>query len=359
MSLCSLTQRFLAASAAVVVGLTLASAPPAGATSPNPIAGNWGVHTGKWDNTYPAYQHAHGRKKRLYAKVALRPHAAWFTNPNASTIPTSLGRYIERTQHGDPNKLVQFALFRQWPHRESHRRVPLSAADQAAYRNWMDTVARTVGNTRVMIILEPDLALDAPGGHTIDRGVRLSLVRYAAQRLASLPNATVYLEAGAPDWLKVPTATQLLIDAGIAYTEGFALGGTHHTSVGADVNYAAAIASRLAALGYRGKHAVLDTADNGHPFTYQRYRRHHSHKSFLTPMICKRKRQRVCVTLGVPPTTNVTAYSRRLHLNATQNARLATFVDAFVWVGRPWRGGNGKSFSRKRLLQAARTTPFK
>ncbi|SFC00158.1 Glycosyl hydrolases family 6 [Nocardioides terrae] len=358
MSLCSLTQRVLAASVAAVVGLTLASAPPAGATPANPLVGNWGVHTGKWDNTYPAYQHAHGHKKRLYGKVALRPHAAWFT-AHTHSISTSLERYIERTQHGDPNKLVQFALFRQWPDREARRHVPLTAADQAAYRSWMDTVAQTIGNRRVMIILEPDLALDAPGGHTADPAVRLSLVRYAAQRLSSLPNATVYLEAGAPDWLKASTATQLLIDAGIGYTRGFALGGTHHTSVGADVNYAAAIASGLAARGYPGKTAVLDTADNGHPFTYQRYRKHHSHKSFLTPITCKRKRQRVCVTLGVPPTTNVTAYSRKLHLNATQNARLATYVDAFVWVGRPWRAGNGKSFSRKRLLQAARTTPFR
>jgi hypothetical protein len=188
--------------------------------------------------------------------------------------------------------------------------------------------------------------------------VRLSLVRYAAERLSHLPNTTVYLEAGAPDWLSVPHATQLLVDAGIAYTEGFALGGTHHTSVGADVNYAAAIAGRLAAAGYGTKHVVLDTADNGRPFTYQRYRKHHSKRSFLTPVICRTKRQRTCVTLGVPPTTNVTAYARQLHLNATQTARLSALVDAFVWIGRPWRGGNGAAFSRKRLLQAARTTPF-
>jgi hypothetical protein len=222
----------------------------------------------------------------------------------------------------------------------------------------MDVAARVIGNTRAMVILEPDLALDAPGGRTADRQVRLSLVRYAAQRLSRLPRTTVYLEAGAPDWLSVPRATQLLVDAGIAYTEGFALGGTHHTSVGADVDYAAAIAARLAAAGYPGKHVVLDTADNGRPFTYQRYRKHHSKKSFLTPRICRTKRQRTCVTLGVPPTTDVTAYSRKLHLTRAQTARLAALVDAFVWVGRPWRGGNGSSFAPRRLLQAARTTPF-
>ena len=358
MSLRSLARRMLVVLVALLLAATLGPTVPAGATTPNPIAGNWGLHTGRFDQTYPAYVRAHGRQKRLIGKVALRPHAAWFTNNDASRLRQTLSTYIAKTQHGDRSKLVQFALFRQWPGREAHRNVPLTAAQQQAYRDWMDTAAEVIGNTRTMIILEPDLALDGPHGHTADPAVRLSLVRYAAQRLSRLPRTTVYLEAGAPDWLSVEHATQVLISAGIAWTEGFALGGTHHTSVRADVDYAAAIAARLSAAGYGGKHVVLDTADNGRPFTYQRYRRYHSKESFLSPVICRRKRQRVCVTLGVPPTTDVSAYARRLRLSALQTARLNALVDAFVWIGRPWRSGNGAHFSRKRLLRAARTTPF-
>jgi hypothetical protein len=348
--------RLLATSLAALVAIALAPALPAHATAGNPLAGSWGVHTGRWDRTYPAYAHSSGRKKRLYAKVALRPHAAWMTQGDPGTMAKTLTAYIRDTQHGNPNALVQFALFHEWPRGEGRRGVRMTAAEQAQYRRWIDTAVRVIGSTRAMVILEPDLALNGPHGHTADPAVRLSLVKYAAQRLSSLPRTTVYLEAGAPDWLSAKHAVRLLVSAGVAYTRGFALGGTHHTSVGADVNYATAIIGGLTRAGYPGKRAVLDTADNGRPFTYQQYRRHHSHKSFLTPMICRNKRQRTCVTLGVPPTANPTAYARRLHLSAAQTNRLGAYVDAFVWMGRPWRGNNGHAFSPKRLLQAARTT---
>lgn len=358
MSAPSRLSRLLATSVAALAALTLAPAVPAHASAGNPLTGTWGVHTGRWDKTYPAYAHASGRKKRLYAKVALRPHAAWMTQGDPAKMAGTLTQYIRDTQHGNPDALVQFALFHEWPRSEARRNIPMTAAEQAGYRRWIDTAVRVIGSTRTLVILEPDLALNGPHGHTADPAVRLSLVRYAAQRLSSLPRTTVYLEAGAPDWLSVRHATQLLVRAGIGYTRGFALGGTHHTSVGADVDYAARIISRLTSAGYPNKRVVLDTADNGRPFTYQQYRRHHSHKSFLTPVICRNKRQRTCVTLGAPPTANPSAYARKLRLNRAQTGRLAAYVDAFVWMGRPWRGNNGAAFSPKRLLQAARTTPL-
>lgn len=351
--------RLLVASVAALLAFTLAPAVPAGAASPNPLAGRWGVYTGGWDRTYPAYRHARGRQKRLFAKVALRPHAAWFANPDLGKLVDNLGEYIRNSQHGDPNALVQFALFHQWPRGEGGRHIPMTQQEQAAYRTWIDTAVRTIGSTRAMVILEPDLALDAPSGHTVDRGVRLSLVRYAAQRLSTLPRTTAYLEVGAPDWLKVPTATRLLVDAGVRYTRGFAVGGTHHTSVGADVNYATRIAAVLARSGYPGKHAVLDTADNGRPFTYQQAARKFPRPRFHDLGICRTKRERRCVTLGIPPTTHVTGHRRALHLTRRQDARLPAVVDAFVWLGRPWRGNGGGTFAPKRLLQAARTTSFR
>jgi hypothetical protein len=357
MLLRSLTaRRLLVASVAALLALVLAPAIPAHATSGNPLGGTWGLYTGKWDLTYPTYQRLRGRKKRLAARVALRPHAAWFANPDESKLVTNLGEYIRNTQHGNPNALVQFALFHQWPGGEKHRNVPMTAQEQAQYRHWIDTVVRVVGSTRALIILEPDLALDAPGGHTADPGVRLSLVRYAAQRLESLPRTSVYLEIGAPDWLSVPTAAQVLVSAGVGYTRGFAVGGTHETPLGKDAVYAAAISRRLAALGYPGRTAVLDTADNGRPFTHRQGSRKYPHgKSYG---VCRNKRERRCLTLGVPPTTNVLAARRGLRLTSAQRSALAGTVDAFVWFGRPWRDQGGATFSANRMVQLGRTTPF-
>lgn len=353
------------AAALLSIGLSatmVPTAPSAHAAPGNPLGGPWGHYTGPIDRTWPAYVNATGRQKQLFAKVALQPRVSWFTETTSvDRLPEALGGYIHNMQKGNPDALVQFALFRQWPRGELNRHIPLTAEEQAAYRHWIDTAVATIGNARALIVLEPDLALDAPGRRglkTADPAVRLSLVRYAAQRLAQLPRATVYLEAGAPDWLKPWRATRLLIDAGIAYTEGFALGGTHHTSVGADVDYAWKIRNQLAARGYPNKRVVLDTADNGRPFTFQQYRRKYPRAPFITPVMCKTKREKRCNTLGVPPTTRVTAYRRKLGTNARQQARLGAIVDAFVWMGRPWRGNNGAHFSPTRLLKAARTTPF-
>lgn len=355
----SLPLRLIVTSVAALLAFTLAPTVPAQATTGNPLGGTWGLYTGQWDQTYPSYQQATGERKRLFAKVALRPHAAWFANPDLDGLVEHLGEYIRTTQHGNRDALVQFALFHLWPRREANRDIPMTAQEQADYKRWIDTAASVIGHTRAMVILEPDLALTVPGKHglrTADPAVRLSLVRYAAQTLARLPRTTVYLEVGAPDWLKPAAATRMLIDAGVRYTRGFAVGGTHHTSVGADVDYTARIVSRLAAAGYPNKRAVLDTADNGRPFTYQQQARKYAAQGEIG--ICRTKRERRCATLGIPPTTHVTGHRKALHLTRRQNARLGTLVDAFVWFGRPWRGNGGGTFAPERLLQAARTTPF-
>lgn len=340
----------------------LPGAPPAAAAPDNPLGGPWGHYTGELDRTWPAYVNATGPEKQLFAKVALQPRAVWFTETmSPPRLREILGRYIANVQKGNPDALVQFALFRVWPRGELRRNIPLTAEEQAAYREWIDAAAETIGNARALIVLEPDLAINANYGRsmkTADPAVRLSLVRYAAERLSRLPRATVYLEAGAPDWLKPRRAARLLINGGIAHTEGFAIGGTHHTSVGADVDYAWKLRNQLAARGYPNKRVILDTADNGRPFTFGQYRRKYPRAPFITPVMCKTKREKRCNTLGVPPTTDVMRYAGALRLNARQVGRLGAIVDAFVWMGRPWRGNNGAHFSPKRLLAAARTTPF-
>lgn len=57
-------------------------APAARATSPNPIAGDWGLYTGPNDSVYPPYAAAGGKTRELLARVALHPRAVWYTNPD-------------------------------------------------------------------------------------------------------------------------------------------------------------------------------------------------------------------------------------------------------------------------------------
>lgn len=348
----------LVAAVVAVAALALGLATPGPAEvapSRNPLAGHpWGVYRGDADSIYPAWQAARGTAKTLLGRMALRPRVRWFT----SYIPGSEVRervrdYISSTQHGNPNVLVPMATFRLWPHHESAKGVPLSRAAQRAYRQWVDNAALGIGSSRVALILEPDLAVTLTSWHP---AVRMALARYAARRFSALPNTTVYLDAGSSDWLKIPDAVGLLRASGIGYVRGFALGATHHPSTGAELRYGRQLALALGRVGYRFKHFIVDTSDNGHPYTNGQFWAAHPHGDVNDPPACTARWQRVCVSLGIPPTANVTA--RRWHLAAAAMPAARYRCDGYLWIGRPWLGGNDSYFDRVKALNAARTSPF-
>ena len=62
------------------------------------------------------------------------------------------------------------------------------------------------------------------------------------------------------------------------------------------------------------------------------------------------------MTLGVPPTTNVTNSRRGLSRSARRIA--GRLCDAFLWIGRPWLYDGVSPFVESQALQLARSTPF-
>lgn len=326
------------------------------------IGGRWAVYRGPWNGIYPAYQRATGQNKALLGKIALQPRAIWFTaNLGTSRIGNDVRQFIADQQQGDPDALVQLAIFRQWPREEAGRGTPLSVAEQADYRAWIDRVAEAIGDARVAMILEPDLGLDAVPNdphdkRTADPAARLALVRYAAHRFGELPRTSVYLDASDSDWLSVAKEVPLLSAAGIDDVRGFALGATHYSSVADNIDYGTELARALAEAGHPGKHFVIDTADNGRPFTWAQYYAKHRGGDFDNAEPCRSTAETQCDTLGIPPTTDVT--DPRLHLTGTQADRAEQYVDGYLWFGRPWLVRQAAPFSLQRSLQVARTTPF-
>ncbi|UDY25299.1 glycoside hydrolase family 6 protein [Nocardioides sp. Kera G14] len=334
------------------------------AAAQNPLAGGpWGVYRGPWNGIYPAYQRAKGTNKALLGKIALRPRVVWFTgNFSTKAIGPAIANTIkaQQAEYG-PNTLVQLALFRMWVGGENARGRALTAAQQTAYRQWIDAAVAAIGTARTAIVLEPDLGLAAIPNNawekrTKDAAVRLGLVRYAAQRLATLPRTSVYLDASDSDWLSLQKVVPLLVSAGIQYTRGFALGATHYTSVQANLAYGKAISDKLAASGLADKHFVIDTADNGKPFTWAQNRAGKPSGNFDNAATCKSRTEVRCDTLGIPPTANVV--DARLHLTASQAQIAQQYADGYLWFGRPWLVNQASPFSLKRSLAVARTTPF-
>ena len=333
---------------------------PTAANTSNPLANRpWGVYEGPIETSWAPYASATGTNKALLAKIALRPKAAWFGAwiPN-SQIASKVSGYIANSQNGNPQALVQMAIFRMvpWEH-EACTRLP-SAAEQASYKQWIDRFASAVGSAHTAIIMQPDgpFALCAPGGSKVPS----SLISYATRELSALPNTSVYIDAGAADWPApgsqggVGKAVQILTQAGVQYARGFAMNSTHYSDVNLEVRRGALIAQALASRGYGSKHFVVSTSSNGHPFVFGNYTGSDSDNANVCSIASPASA--TCVTLGIPPTPDVTNPRWRLWSSTIPLA--SSYVDGYMWFGRPWLYRQASPFQLDRALQLARSTPF-
>jgi hypothetical protein len=158
----------------------------------------------------------------------------------------------------------------------------------------------------------------------------------------------VYIDVGAGDWPTVRQASALLRSAGVAYARGFALNATHYDSNASEVKFGAQVSRALAKAGVRGKHFVVNTAENGVAWKFWQY-----HGNHANPRICSGPHGHLCMTLGVPPTTNVSRY-----LSGSAKQAGGRLCDAFLWIGRPWLHNQAAPFVESQALQLARSTPF-
>lgn len=331
-------------------------------TGTNPLAGvPWGVYKGPQEMSWQPYVDATGTRKQLLGYIALAPKAKWFGQwISDDAIGQKVTDYITNAQAGNPDALVQMTIFRvvPWEH-NACTRLP-TKAEKTSYKRWIDNFAAAVGDTPTAIVLQPDapFALCAPHG-----SLALSnLVAYGARVLSALPRTSVYIEAGAADWPHdgaqggVATAVKILVRGGIQYAHGFALNSTHYDSTAAEVARAAGIAQQLAALGYPGRKAVINTSTNGHPFEYGRY----TGSDANNPNVCSSTTaaaSTTCVTIGIPPTTKVGASQWGLGDSVSRQAR--RYVDAYLWIGRPWLYRQAAPFETTRALALVRSTPWR
>jgi endoglucanase len=320
----------------------------------NPLAGRtWGVYKGAGEQSWTPYLKAHGRRKTLLAKIALAPKAKWYGQwIPAAQITAKVRDHLLIAQAGDPEALVQMTVFRLKPWEdEACRRLP-TTKEQRDYRRWVDRFAAGIGDAHVALVLQPDgpFALCAPGGSQLPS----QLVGYASHVFSALPNVSVYVDAGASDWLRddPATAVRLLIPAGIDTARGFALNATHYASTSSEIEFGTAVVQALAAAGYADKHFVVNTAANGAPFNGYDYRG----RNFDNAATCRTKGQQACVTLGIPPTADVA--NPAWGLSQTDAADAAAYVDGYLWIGRPWLYNQSDPFDLKRALAVARTTPY-
>ncbi|MCW2818422.1 MAG: Glucanase [Marmoricola sp.] len=360
-------RRLGAAAAALVAGAALlAVGVPGGAPAEavqtgqtaraagNPLAGHaWGVYKGPQDQSWAPYAASSGAERTLLAKIALRPKAKWFGSwIGNDRIGRTVDTYIANAAGGNADTLVQMTVFRMVPWEGAAcKRLP-TAAEQASYKTWVNRFAAAVGSQRTAIVLQPDgpFALCVPGGSKVPS----QLIAYSAKVFSALPNTSVYIDGGTWDWpYKAPAkAAAFLVDDGVRYARGFALNSTHYGRTEDDIDFGTQVVAELAKRGAPGKHFVINTSSNGRGFEFNQARGGNRDNA----KVCQSFVERVCVTLGIPPTTDVA--NARWGMSATRRAKAAANVDAYLWFGRPWLYMQADPFVRSRALDLARYTPW-
>jgi endoglucanase len=295
---------FLLALAALLLGATNAVARGGqnpGANEPNPLIGQtWWDQNTKWNDTWNGYRSLMRRGRRGdAAKVLLlaqTPQFKWFGRWEQPVVGKLRGMF---EQAGDAVPLLTVFGDEHDGCGGGYNTIG-GLAQNGRYRRWIDQVARGIGDSEVVIAFEPDsLGLIECLAPSL-RAPRLRALAYGVKVLSKLPNATVYVEAGAPDWEPVPKMARLLRAVGVKRVRGFMLNATHHVTTAKNIRYGVKLSRDVG-----GKHFVLNTSHNGNGPLYRG-----GHTIWCNPPNA---------AAGNLPTTK------------TANPK----IDAYMWIERP------------------------
>jgi hypothetical protein len=149
---------------------------------------------------------------------------------------------------------------------------------------------------------------------------------------------------GSQDWARgqVAPVAKFLKLSGVKYARGFSLNVSHKDYLNREIVFAKKVSRALAKKGILGKHAVIDTSDNGQPFSGQEINGgggDYTPPGEIGP--CTEKNQDTpCTALGIPPTTDVD--NPRWGLPDAVARTAAKYVDAYLWISRPWLPNQGR-----------------
>ncbi|GAA2894629.1 glycoside hydrolase family 6 protein [Nonomuraea rubra] len=210
----------------------------------------------------------------LMRKLARIPHAIRLNQPEVRSKVDATVTAAEQAG-GVPVFLVSYL-----PGNECRQ---ASAAAMPAYGEWLAGIARQIGTSRAVVILEPGSLVRVPGTEQCptQQGSpeqRYRDLRQAVQTLKANPGTAVYLDGSQDFWPGTETMAERLIGAGIDKADGFFVNTAGYQSTGKSVEYGKALSACISVRLRSGgtacprdadvdpatmPHFVVDTSRNG------------------------------------------------------------------------------------------------
>ncbi len=284
--------------------------------APNPLVGQrWFV-----DPVEPQWQ-AYSRFKRqgrdneanLMWKTAGAPRFRWFGKFTRPHFTKKIHEYLNCVAALQPGTIPLMTVLRAQAKQCNPNYTGGGRREDAATRKWYRKFAESVGDARVVIAFEPDSLGTLDCQKKSRRMARLKLLRYGVDVFSKkMPNATIYLEAGASDWEPAKRTARQLRIIGIRKVRGFMLNVTHYDWTGENIKHGLKISHYTG-----GKHFIISTAFNGRGPVHVRKWISHTRHIWRTQNVWCHPLKR---GLGPSPTTNTARPDR---------------VDAYMYIGRP------------------------
>ncbi|MER5255638.1 glycoside hydrolase family 6 protein [Streptomyces sp. NPDC002855] len=188
-------------------------------------------------------------------RISEQPMAVW---PAGDDPVPDIKAAVDGAAQGDRTAvLVAYNI----PHRDCGQHSAGGAQSSDFYRQWIDKFAGTIGDSRAVVVLEPDAIPHIVDGCTPAEyhAERYQLLSQAIQRLKQQPKVKVYLDAGNPGWIsEAGKLAEPLKQAGIARADGFSLNVSNFQDDATIKAYGRGLSGIVG-----GKHFVMDTSRNG------------------------------------------------------------------------------------------------
>ena len=162
--------------------------------------------------------------RALLRNMEAQPRAVWITQGTPQKTRSDVQKTVGPADGaGQVAVLVAYNI----PGRDCGGLSAGGATNKIDYAAWIDSFATGIGNSRAVVILEPDslglLPSSCGAGFPFTDADRYAELNYAVDRLEAQPNTSVYLDGTHSAWLNVGDNARRLVAAGVQRAQGFFL----------------------------------------------------------------------------------------------------------------------------------------